>query len=239
MVSCKRKLQVGFVLSLLSLERSAIAQASGLHDVSRERPFGTTEVGIGFLELPSKEVCTNRTIFACKRGDTTPMFEAWQFFRLDPRFAFGAGFTIALFPLTDAPKVEPPGIHRDHKRGYFLTEMAGRYYWVTGPVWEAWVGLNGGLVVLSDSYNSRDITPDKVIAGPNGVAIRTEGYTLGLATGVSVSLSDTWRLGLSASWNLWSLPNKPGRDTLGDEASITGRLQTLILALDINYRTWF
>ena len=215
------------------------AVADDLEPISFDRSqfHGKAEVGLGFLGLPRANVCTNRLLFGyCTRGDLSPMLELWQLFRPSPLFAAGAGVTIGLFPIADAPLNSAPGISREHKRGYFTAEAIARFYWLRGPVWESWVGATGGLVVVSDNYVTNNDTTDSAFIGPRGVTIRTEGYTLGIAMGVSRALSDNWSLGATMRYGLWSLPNAPARDALGDEASLVGRVATLVIGINVGYR---
>ncbi len=233
-----RSVSIGLLL-ILSF-RTITARADSTDGESDETPaydrnsfHGKAEVGLGLLGLPTAKVCTNRLLpgLGCKRGDSSPMLELWQLFRPSPLFAFGAGITIGLFPITDAPKNEPPGVSRDHKRGYFTAEGIARFYWLHGPVWESWIGVTGGGVVVSDTYATNNNVTDRAYIGPRGITIRSEGYTLGFATGVTRSLSEAWTLGATLRYGLWSLPATPARDTLGDEASLIGRVATFVIGI--------
>jgi hypothetical protein len=222
------------------LARPTTARAEHDEEVltfDRSRFHGKAEVGLGLLGLPSAKVCTNRALnFSCNVGDSSPMLEIWQLFRPNPVFAAGAGVTVGLFPIADAPKLEVAGVSRDHRRGYFTAEMIARWYWLHGPVWESWVGATGGLVVVSDTYTTNNDVTDRAMLGPRGVTIRSEGYTVGIAAGVSESLSESWTIGAGLRYGLWFLPKSPARDALGDEASLIGRVATIIISLNVGYR---
>ena len=164
------------------------------------------------------------------------MLELWQLFRPDPVFAMGAGVTIGLFPVANAPKLDVVGISRGHSRGYLTAEMIARWYWLHGPAWESWIGGTGGLVVISDTYTTNNEVTDRYVVGPRGVTMRTEGYTLGLAAGVSKVLSESWTVGAGVRYGLWFLPSTPARDVLGDEASLIGRVATIVLGINVGYR---
>jgi hypothetical protein len=229
-------LTVAAVLASPSPARAQTENEEGL-TFDRSGFHGKAEVGLGLLGLPNARVCTNRALhFGCNSGDSSPMLELWQLFRPNPVFAMGAGATIGLFPVANAPKLDVVGISRDHKRGYLTAEMIARWYWLNGPAWESWIGGTGGLVVVSDTYTTNNEVTDRYVVGPRGVTIRTEGYTLGLAAGVSNVLSESWTVGAGFRYGLWFLPNAPARDVLGDEASLIGRVATIVIGINVGYR---
>jgi len=224
--------------AILFATPNARAQSQDPTAFDRASFHGKAEVGLGLLGLPTAEVCTNRERkdLGCKRGDSSPTLELWQLFRPNPLFAAGAGITIGLFPITDAPKQELPGVNRDHKRGYLMAEGIARFYLLHGPVWEAWLGATGGLVVVSDTYSSSTNTTDRAYIGPRGITIRSEGYTIGLAAGIAKELTEAWSIGTTVRYALWSLPQIPARDSLKDEASLIGRVATLMIGINVGYR---
>lgn len=230
--------QFSLVLAISSTTLVAYGDPLEAPTLDRNRFLGKAEIGLGLLGLPTAQVCTNRTIpfLGCKRGDSSPMLELWQLFRPTPLFAVGAGITIGLFPITDAPKLEPPGVSRDHKRGYLTAEGIARFYWLHGPIWESWVGATGGLVVVSDTYATNNDTTDVAFIGPRGITIRSEGVTLGVAAGVSKSLSDAWTVGMSLRYAVWALPKTPISDAFGDEASLIGHVATFVIGINVGYR---
>jgi hypothetical protein len=233
---CSRLLPPSALLFLSLRTMSAYGESSEASAFDRNSFHGKAEVGLGMLGLPTAKVCTNRLLLGCKRGDTSPMLELWQLFRPGPLFAFGAGITIGLFPITDAPKNETLDIPRDHRRGYFTAEGIARFYWLHGPVWESWIGVTGGGVVVSDTYVTNNNVTDRAYIGPRGITIRSEGYTLGFATGVTRSLSEAWTIGATLRYGLWSLPATPARDTFGDQASLIGRVATFVVGINVGYR---
>ena len=216
------------------------AHPSGLAG-SVVRPVGMAEFGVGWLTLPGAEVCGGPS--SCTQGDTSLELEAWQLYRANLRFAFGAGVTLGLIPTTDAPRSAPEPvagedpIERDHSRGYLTIEGIVRYYPFVGENWEAWGGLTGGFVVVSDTF----ATPagkyeDKALVGRRGITIRTEGYTIGLAAGAAYSLAANWSLGGTLRYGNWFLPSDPESDALGDQASLKGRNTMFAFGINIAYR---
>jgi hypothetical protein len=198
------------------------------------RPAGMAEGAVSLLTLPGAEVCVERSA-GCSNGDVVFAVEGWQFYRFNKRWAFGAGVMLGLIP-TAHPKAPPEVIPRDHTRSYLTFEGMLRYYPYVGRNLEAWVGLAGGLVVVSDSFDVINTTDDRALLGGRGVTIRTEGGALGLATGFAYGLSEHWSLLGSLRFSQWFLPKTPARDPLGSEASLTGRNSAATLALGIAYR---
>lgn len=197
-----------------------------------DRPTGMAEAGFGWLTLPGADVCSSG---GCKAGDTSFELDAWQLYRQNLRLAFGAGLLLGLIPTTDAPQLDSSGIERDHSRKYLTLEGMLRYYPYVGEKSELWLGLTGGLVVVSDRFKVVDAY-DKPLIGPSGVTIRTEGGTLGLALGGAYELSKNWSVGGSFRFGNWFLPDEPARDPLKDKASVTGRNSVFSLGLNVAYR---
>lgn len=198
-----------------------------------ERLTGMAEVGLGWIVLPGAEVCGAA---GCSQGDSSLMLEAWQLFRANGVFAVGAGITLGLIPTTDAPRQDPEGIERDHTRRYFTIEGTVRYYPYREETLEAWVGLTSGLVVISDRFESKAGRQEIELVGPQGVTIRTEGYTIGVAVGGAYVFAPNWSVGGSFRFANWFLPNEPATDPLGDEASLVGRNSVFGLGATIAYR---
>ncbi len=204
---------------------------SGFHAL--DRPTGMAEAGFGWLTLPGADVCSPA---GCKAGDTSFELDAWQLYRQNLRLAFGAGLMLALIPTTDAPRRDSEGIERDHSRKYLTLEGTLRYYPYVGQTWEIWLGLTGGLVVVSDRFVVDDNYDDKPLVGPPGVTIRSEGGTLGLALGGAYELSKNWSLGGSFRFGNWFLPVTPAQDALLDKASVAGRNSVFSLGFNVAYR---
>lgn len=212
-----------------------------------ERPTGIAEFGFGWLTLPGASVCVARDN-ACPQGDTSFEIDAWQLYRGTRRWAFGAGLLLALIPTTDVPLPEtspreptipPPAAagdaKREHSRQYFTVEGTARYYPYVGQNVEWWIGVTGGLVVVSDRFVVQDDS-DRALLGPQGVTIRTEGGSVGLAGGPVIALTQNWTLGATLRWGQWILPRKAAKDPLGSEASLTGRNTVLSLGANVAFR---
>lgn len=198
--------------------------------------FGMAEFGIGLLTLPTAEVCVERTAAGCSRGDRSLMLSAAPIFRRGA-FAAGAGVMVGLTPTTDAPRNDPPGLKRDHSRTYFTVEATGRYYLELSETLDGWVGITSGLIVVNDTFTTETGQSDVALVGPPGVTILTEGYSIGAAGGLSFPLSDNWLIGGNLRLSNWFLPRQPATDPLGDEASLSGSVLTIDLALTVSFRS--
>lgn len=220
-------------------------RVAAAHDAEQPHPSGTlapdrlmgmAEFGLGWLVLPDAEVCVEPTIAGCSKGDSSLGLEAWQIFRANRYFAAGAGLLLGLTPTTDAPREDPPGVSRDHARRYFTVEGTARYYAFTSPTFEAWAGLSGGLVVVSDRFESNQGKTDKALVGPRGVTIRTEGFTVGVAAGAAYLFSPSWSAGAALRYGSWFLPEEPSRSPFGDEASLRGQVNLVSFGINLAYR---
>jgi hypothetical protein len=201
-----------------------------------ERPTGIAEAGVGWLTLPGALVCAQHSSGSgCKKGDTSFELDAWELYRANRRFAFGAGFLLGLIPTTDAPQSDPMGIVRDHSRSYLTLEGTIRHYPYISEGVELWWGITGGLAVVNDRFSVED-NQDLALVGGNGSTIRTEGATIGVAGGAVFWLANHWSLGTTLRYGNWFLPTNAAKDPLLDEASLTGRNTIFSLGVTIAYR---
>lgn len=206
-----------------SLDLPEARQARGF--AALERPTGIAEAGFGWLTLPGAQVC----VVECSRGDTSFELDVWQLYRGNTRFALGAGILLALIPTND-------GSGANHNRRYMTVEGTARYYPYVGENVEWWVGVTGGLVVVSDQYEVARPPSDRALLGPTGDTIRTEGGSIGLAGGPVVSLARHWTVGSTLRYGHWFLPSRPAVDALGNQASLTGRNTVFSLGVNIAFR---
>lgn len=236
----KAGLSAGLLLGALLAAHGAAAHEAGQPHpgghLARERLSGMAEFGLGWLLLPGANVCVEPSVAGCSQGDSSLSLEAWQLFRVRRSFAAGAGMVLGLTPTTDAPREDPPGVSRDHARRYFTIEATARYYPITTDTLEGWAGLTGGLVVVSDRFESTEGQSQYELIGPRGVTIRTEGFTVGLAVGAAYLLGSHWSLGASLRYGSWFLPETPAKSPFGDEASLRGQNNVLSAGLSVAYR---
>lgn len=230
------KLWAGLLSAALLWSAPGAARAE--HEVDDERDesrvtMGIAEVGVGLFTLPGAAVCA---LGGCTKGDASLAVSAWPFFRRG-HFAVGAGVMLGLISSTDAPRNDPVTIPRSHSRTYYSVEVAGRYYVPFSDVLEGWVGVTSGLGVVNDTFKSQKGVTETALVGPRGVTILTEGFTVGVGTGLTYAFAENWRLGAGVRLESWFLPRTPERDPLGDQASLRGRVTTVEIGLTIGYRS--
>jgi hypothetical protein len=203
-----------------------------------ERLHGMAEAGLGWLTLPGAEVCAQRGETPdCRRGDSSLALEAWQIFRLPSAFAVGAGVMLGLTPTTDVPATQLADVERNHSRGYLTVEGTVRYYPYVGEAIEGFLGLTGGLVVISDTFSTvRGSNEVKPLIGPAGVIVRTEGASFGISGGIAYEFVRNWTLGGNLRLGSWFLPQEPGTSPFGDEASLVGQTNVFVITLNVAYR---
>ena len=201
-------------------------------------PNISAELGLGFLTLPTADVCVQRETLGCAQGDTSIEVNLWPFFRWTPEWSFGAGLTLALLPTTEAPREDPPGVPRDHDRNYFMVEGIARYYPLVADGVELWLAPTFGLVVVSDTFTSREDRPTTAQFGPqHGTNLATEGLTLGGALGLSLAISKHWKVGGYLRAADWFLPEEPKEAPTLDQASLSGDVLMLDFGLSIGVNT--
>lgn len=196
------------------------------------RPYGLVEFGVGILALPDAKLCGGQA--GCDEGDVSLEVDAWPLFRASPRFAVGAGMTLALIPMQDVPRRDTR-FPREHARRYFSAEGIGRYYFLHGQVVELWSGISAGLIVVSDNFRTRSSEPGITIIGTNSANIATEGLTLGLATGVTFGVNPHLQVGATLRFANWYLPPRRESIAFGEEASLSNRVTMLNFALTVAY----
>jgi hypothetical protein len=194
-------------------------------------PHGAIEFGLGILALPDAQVCSDSS---CDRGDVSLEVDAWPLFRASPSFAVGAGLTLALLPIQNAP-ARATDTPRDSSRSYFMAEGMGRYYFTYSPKFEAWVGLSAGLVVVSENFRTNTETSEIALIASKGANIATEGLSAGLAAGLAFRTSRQLAFGGMLRVTNWFLPEVPEQIAFGDKASLAGRITMINLAISVSY----
>jgi len=213
-------------------EESPSRVAAARPEAEFAHPYGLVEFGVGVLALPDAELCGQA---GCDRGDLSLEVDAWPLFRASPRFAVGAGMTLALIPFQDVPRRDTR-FPREHARRYFAAEGIGRYYFLSGHDVELWSGISAGLIV-SDNFRTRSSEPEMAIIGADSANIATEGLSLGLATGVTFGVNPHLQVGATLRFANWYLPPQREAIAFGEEASLSNRVTMLNFALTVAYHS--
>ncbi|HWO09633.1 MAG TPA: hypothetical protein VNN80_09150 [Polyangiaceae bacterium] len=215
-------------------DEAPVRAAEPRREADFSHPYGLVEFGVGVLVLPDAELCGGQA--GCDRGDLSLEVDAWPLFRASPRFAVGAGMTLALIPFQDVPRVDTR-FPREHARRYFTAEGIGRYYFLNGHDVEFWAGISAGLVVVSDNFRTPSNNPDMAIIGADSANIATEGMSLGLASGVTFGVNPHLQVGATLRFANWYLPPYREAIAFGEEASLSNRVTMLNLALTVAYHS--
>jgi len=208
--------------------------APSRREVDFSHPYGLVEFGVGVLALPDAELCGGEA--GCDKGDLSLEVDAWPLFRASPRFAVGAGMTLALIPFQDVPRRDTR-FPREHARRYFTAEGIGRYYFLSGQDVELWSGISAGLIVVSDNFRTRSSDPEMAIIGADSANIATEGLSLGLASGVTFGVNPHLQVGATLRFANWYLPPRREAISFGEEASLSNRVTMLNIALTVAYHS--
>jgi hypothetical protein len=232
---------VGRLLAALVLLGSSEARAqSATVPVQRAeisaRPHAFVDIGIGGLSLPYKQLCLP-TESRCARSDYTLLGSLRYALRFSTRWAFGAGVSLGFRPISDEATVESPrgNIERIHSRNYLLMGGLLRYYALRQEGFEAWVGSNAGIIVVSDRYELKD--KGTAIINPRSTTLATQGPMVGLGAGLDWSLNPSWAIGGWTTQMVWFLPKEPVCGATLECATVSGASYSLELGLSLTYRT--
>ncbi len=203
-----------------------------------DEPHTIFQVGLGLLALPSADVCPI-SLDNCEQGETSIGLRFHNLYRLDD-FGVGAGIAWAIGLRRQAAAGDEDGrLGREHSRSYFLFEGQFRYYLPRLGAWEWWVGTNLGVVVLNDSWSvlaDREPYADTDFVGPRAMTVATEGFFWGLGAGGQWRFAGNWIFGPRFHYANWFLPEDREKTTLGDSASLAGRVDVFDFGLVMAYR---
>jgi hypothetical protein len=246
-------MRIGGVAACLALAASAEAAEPGPAPAAApreddalariiDRPHTIAEIEAGVIALPNAPISKGQRggdtplVGKIGRGDATLQTGIHVLYRWSRDYAIGAGAIFAPSPTSDTQYGGLSGLQRTHSRSYLFLGMEGRYVPVHVRVFEAWIGLSSGAVIVADRFTTE--VSDKVpsILGTPDVTIRTEGFAIGAQLGGSYYLSENWIAGANLRGYHWLLPEKPGCSSIGDCATLRGAVQVFELGLTIGYR---
>jgi hypothetical protein len=197
-----------------------------------KRPHPVVVFDTGVLLTPGTEVCLRPE--NCTDPRPGLLFNAWPLYRTSERFEFGAGLGFGLTPKHEVIDLTSQ-VPRTHTSNVFMAEGAARYLPITGPLFETWLGVTTGFMVLNDRFQIEQNQPEQHFVGENGSSLSSEGFALGAAAGMNWALGSGIHLGGMLRGGLWFLPSTPKRTALGDTASLDGVVPMLAVGLTLGY----
>lgn len=229
---------VGLAGGLLALAASA--------DASAQTPLGRAntesgaltmaEIGVGTLFIPSAPDCLPGR--ACQRTDTALLLTARPLVQIGGRFVFGVGASWGIGRTGQSADIATSTgvIERTHQRDYFFFAPIVRYYPLLsylGRV-DAYLGLTGGVVIVSDRYsNDQDGTSS---VGPTALTVSTTGGTGSVGAGFEIRLTEAISAGAWSNVAAWSLPKNRECAQTYECATMGGRRLAIEGGLTISYR---
>lgn len=239
------RLAWGVALALTLVPALSSAANDGEQDRSTyeiRRPHTIAEVEAGVIALPNAPISAGRRggdtplIGQIGNGDATLLVGMHLLYRGDPRWMIGAAALFGPSPTSDTGYGGRSGLERTHTRNYFWIGGEARYYPLRVRLFEGFVGVSVGGVVVGDRYvnDSGDTVPP--IYGEKSVTVRTEGFSAGLIGGLRWNFSHSWGVGFSLRADQWVLPTQQACTPVGDCSTLSGGVLALGGGLVIGYR---
>lgn len=206
-----------------------------------ERPHAIAVVTGGILALPNAPISASSQggevpIFGqIGSGDATVTIGGTVMYRGGPSWAIGVGFMFAPSPTSDEQYGGLSGLKRTHARSYLFVGGEARYIPLRTRWVEAWVGLNGGAVIIADRFYT-DVPITIPVLGGKGVTLSSEGVALGVQLGVDWLITDKLVAGLGLRGQHWILPEDVRCSALGDCTTLRGNTQAFEATLSFGYR---
>ena len=214
------------------------------------RPHTVAELEAGVIALPFAPISVanqggSTPLGKFGTGDATLQTGIHLLYRANRNWAFGAGGMFAPRPTSDSnyqSTGQIDGIAREHSRSYMFLGAEGRYFPLRYRWFEAWVGLDTGVVVVADRFSTKGAAVPTIL-GTREYTVRTEGFALGVQAGANYMITDTWVVGLTVRLDRWILPNAasdPARDpacsSIGDCPTLSGAVEAFEFGLTVGYR---
>jgi hypothetical protein len=205
-----------------------------------ERAHTIAELEAGFIALPTAAISQGQQggnvpiLGQVGRGDATPMTGIHLMYRGGRDWEIGAGALFGPKPSAD-DKYGVGAIQRTHSRSYFTVGAEGRYVPLHFRSIEVWVGLTAGGVIVADRFTTATEAVPQILGSPT-VTVRTEGFALGVETGLNWLFAERWVAGFAVRADRWILPSSPQCTPIRDCATLTGSVAAFEVGLQIGYR---
>jgi hypothetical protein len=214
------------------------SRAEGRAVAARERglPITVVELDAGLLALPAAEVCFG-SLENCSTGEISLSLGLRNFYQFG-RFWIGGGIVWGTTLRSDDARGAPE-LEREHSRRYFLVEPHFRYSFIHTSIAEAWVGTSLGMVSVRDAWTvaaQRDPVSQVKFVAPEALVVGSEGVAVSVSAGGSYIFADNFSIGGRFRYGNWVLPGEPSTSTLGDLASLSGRVDVFELTTMLAYR---
>lgn len=222
--------------------RAGAAEREDRSTYEIRRPHTIAEAEFGVIALPTAPISAGRRggdtpiLGKIGNGDATLMAGVHLLYRGDPRWMLGAAALFAPSPTSDAGFGGRQDLDRQHARNYFWIGGEARYYPLRVKLFEGFVGLSVGGVVVGDRYTNSTGAQAPPIYGEKAVTVRTEGFSAGLMAGLRWNFSHSWGVGFSLRADQWILPTQQECTPINDCATLSGGVLALGGGLVVGYR---
>jgi hypothetical protein len=231
----------------LPSKMESTAETKQDHPSLLDRAHTIAEAEAGIVALPSAPISpSNRggstPLGAVGNGDATVQTGVHLLYRATREWAFGAGALFAPRPTTDPNAGGASSLPRTHSRSYLFLGGEVRYFPLRSRWFEAYFGLTSGALIIADRFSTNDVPLVPSILGTSTVTVSTEGFAVGLETGLNYLVNDSFVIGLALRADRWILPSeKPfsqttSCDPIGDCPTLTGNVAAFELGLTFGYR---
>ncbi|MBV9950280.1 MAG: hypothetical protein JOZ69_25800, partial [Myxococcales bacterium] len=214
------------------------------HPSLLDRPHTIAQLELGILTLPNAPLSpSNRGgqtpfIGTVGSGDATVQTGVHLSYRATRDWAFGARALFAPRPTSDPNYGGASGLSRTHSRSYLFLGGEARYYALRSRVFEGWVGVTGGAVIIADRFTTNSAPAVPSILGTNTVTVSTEGFAVGVQAGADYLINDQFVIGLALGADQWILPFSPDKscDPIRDCPTLTGSVRAFEIGITVGYR---
>lgn len=157
------------------------------------------------------------------KGDATLEAGVHTLYRVRPSIAIGVAVELAPFGTSDSGYGlgGSSGLSRTHSRDYFYIGGEGRWEPLHYKLFEGWVGVQSGFIIVADRFTTNNLGAYSPQLGAPQVNERTEGLSAGVQAGVSYSFGENFVMGFTLRVNAWFLPSTPQCSAIGDCATLT------------------
>jgi hypothetical protein len=245
----KPRAVAGALLATLFVPAAAAADDARPMPSPLDRPHTVAVVEAGIIALPTAPISAafqgGTTPFGpVGKGDATVLTGLHLLYRANRDWAIGATAMFAPRPTNDPNyTVAASGLTRAHSRSYLFLGGEARYYPFRLRWLEGWVGIESGGIIIADRFTT-NAPPVPSFLGTTTVTVSTEGFAIGLQTGVDYLITDQVVLGLALRADRWLLPSNGQKplsqvsscDAVGDCPTMSGSVEAFEFGITLAYQ---